>query len=112
MLVVMHVHATEAQILQVATRVAALDLSAHRLPGQQRTVIGMTGNESPLSAEPFEEVPGVVEVTRVSKPSKLVPREFRPHDTIVRIASTGAVMDGAAPRERWTVGRCVQAVAR
>ena len=94
MWVVMHFPAPEEQILKVATRVSALGFTAHRLPGQQRTVIGVTGNEGALNVERFEELAGVVEVIRVSKPYKLVSREFQPHDTIVRIASTGAAIGG------------------
>ncbi|MEO5936839.1 MAG: 3-deoxy-7-phosphoheptulonate synthase [Terriglobales bacterium] len=94
MLVVMHSQASPQEILHVCSIVDALGFTPHRLPGQQRTVIGVTGNEGALSAGPFENLPGVAEVIRVSKPYKLVSREFHPADTIVTMPCTGARIGG------------------
>ncbi len=94
MLVVMHAQATRQEILHVSSIVESLGLTPHQLPGQQRTVIGVTGNESALSSERFENLPGVAEVIRVSKPYKLVSREFQPQDTIIHVPSTGARIGG------------------
>jgi 3-deoxy-7-phosphoheptulonate synthase len=83
MLVVMQAHATEAQVRQVCERIESLGLRAHPIPGAMRTAIGITGNSGAVDPAPFEALPGVVECVPVSKPYKLVGREFKEEDTIV-----------------------------
>lgn len=94
MLIVMHLDATVEQVNKVSSLVSSLGFTPHQIPGQQRTVIGITGNDRAVSSEPFESLPGVLEVIRVSKPYKLVSREFHPADTIILAASTGARIGG------------------
>jgi 3-deoxy-7-phosphoheptulonate synthase len=55
------------------------------MPGSVRTAIGVTGNQSPIDPSRFENLPGVAEVIRVSKPYKLVTLDLRPERTIVRV---------------------------
>lgn len=85
MLVVMSRHATEEEIKKVVQQVQAMGLRPHPIPGAQRTAIGITGNEGEIDASLLESMPGVAEVIRVSKPYKLVSREVKEEDTIVRI---------------------------
>src|SRR5207253_1464465 len=58
---------------------------AHVIPGAQKTAIGVTGNQGAIAAEEFEALPGVAEAIRVSKSYKLVSREMKPQNTVVRI---------------------------
>jgi 3-deoxy-7-phosphoheptulonate synthase len=55
------------------------------MSGTSRTAIGITGNQSPIDPSRFETLLGVSEVIRVSKPYKLVTRDFRPEKTVVRV---------------------------
>jgi 3-deoxy-7-phosphoheptulonate synthase len=55
------------------------------MPGAQRTAIGITGNRGPLESAEFESLPGVAEAIPVSKPYKLVSREVKSEDTVIRI---------------------------
>src|SRR5438309_11297578 len=77
MLVVMQSHATEEQVREVCRKIEALGLRAHPIPGAQRTAIGITGN--PGAGEPgsLEEMPGVGDVIRVSRPCKQVSRALK-----------------------------------
>ena len=84
MLVVMRPDATEVDIQGVLKAIEAQGLVPHPLPGATRTAIGMTGNTQAVSKSLFEVMPGVSEAIRVTKPYKLVSREMKRDDTIVK----------------------------
>ena len=77
--------ATAEHVAGVIAAIEARGLSAHAIPGAQRTAIGITGNEGPLETAVFEALPGVLEAIRVSHPYKLVSREVKPDESIVTI---------------------------
>jgi 3-deoxy-7-phosphoheptulonate synthase len=85
MLIVMDAAATAEDVKRVVETVSALGLSAHPIPGAQRTAIGITGNRGSVEAGAFENLPGVAEVIPVSAPYKLVSREAKREDTVVSI---------------------------
>src|SRR5437762_5489312 len=92
MLIVMKSNATESEIDAVVNVVGAVGLRAHPMPGATRTAIGITGNEGPIDGRRFENLAGVAEVIRVTKPYKLITLDLRPEKTIVRVgdATIGA----------------------
>ena len=85
MLVVMKAQATAADIARVREKIESLGFRAHIIPGEQRTAVGITGNNGPVDAEEFAGLPGVAEAIRVSKAYKLVSRETKPENTIVTV---------------------------
>src|SRR6476620_7470505 len=85
MLVLMKPQAGATDIVRVREKIEALGFQAHVSPGEQRTAIGITGNSGPIDAAEFEDLPGVAEAIRVSKAYKLVSRETKPENTIVRV---------------------------
>jgi 3-deoxy-7-phosphoheptulonate synthase len=94
MLVVMKAHATEEQVREVCQKIEKMGYRAHSMPGAQRTAIGITGNKGEIEAGALEEMPGVQEVIAVSKPYKLVSREVREDNTIIRFPGTAATIGG------------------
>jgi len=86
MLIVMHHHATEEQILAVKKIVEAMGLRAEPIPGSMRTAIGVLDNQGYVEDSAIRELPGVREVIHVSKPYKLVSRDFHPLGTVVDVA--------------------------
>jgi len=94
MLVVMRSQATEEQVRAVCKKIEALGLRAHPIPGAQRTAIGITGNQGAVEAGSIEEMPGVGEVIRVSKPYKLVSRDIKPDNTVIRFPGTHVAVGG------------------
>src|SRR5215472_19215707 len=95
MLVVMHSHATEEQVRAVCQRIEGLGLKAHPMPGANRTAIGITGNKDAVDLGVLESLPGVSECIPVSKPYKLVSREAKEDDTVLRIPTpSGDVLMG------------------
>jgi 3-deoxy-7-phosphoheptulonate synthase len=77
--------ATEAQVAAVVSVIEQLGLKAHPMPGATRTAIGITGNQGAVDPSHFENLAGVSEAIRVSKPYKLITLDLRPDKTVVRI---------------------------
>src|SRR5207302_6342506 len=94
MLVVMQAHATEEQVRAVCQKIESLGYRAHSIPGAQRTAIGITGNQGEVEQGTLEEMPGVQEVIRVSKPYKLVSRDVKQENTVLRFPGTDATIGG------------------
>jgi 3-deoxy-7-phosphoheptulonate synthase len=55
------------------------------MPGASRTAIGITGNAGAVDPSHFENLPGVSEAVRVSKPYKLVTLDLRSDKTVVQV---------------------------
>ena len=94
MLVVMKAHASEEQVRAVCERIESLGYRAHAIPGAQRTAIGITGNKGAMEAGTLEEMSGVQEVIIVSKPYKLVSRDVKEEDTVVRFPGSDGTFGG------------------
>jgi 3-deoxy-7-phosphoheptulonate synthase len=95
MLVVMKTQATEEQIQAVCAQIEALGYRPHPMPGAQRTAIGITGNPGEIDRGNFEDLAGVADVIRVSKPYKLASRDVKEEDTVIRFGGTDATIGGA-----------------
>jgi 3-deoxy-7-phosphoheptulonate synthase len=87
MLIVMKPQASEEEIRGVCQRIEAMGFRPHVIPGAQRTAIGITGNPGPLEPAEFEALAGVAEAIPVSKPYKLVSREVKSEDTVIRVGT-------------------------
>ena len=85
MLVVMEAAASAEQIDAVVRHIERLGLRAHPIPGAHRTAIGVTGSQALKDPLVVENFPGVKEVIQVTQPYKLVSREAKPDDTVVRV---------------------------
>jgi 3-deoxy-7-phosphoheptulonate synthase len=90
----MQAHATEEQVRAVCEKIESLGYRAHALPGAQRTAIGITGNRGEVEPGTLEEMPGVQELIRVTKPYKLVSRDVKDEDTVVRFPGSDATIGG------------------
>src|SRR5947208_9930116 len=94
MLVVMQAHATADQIHAVCTKIESLGYRPHSIPGAERTAIGITGNKGEVEPGTLDEMPGVQEVIRVTKPYKLVSRDMKEDNTVVSFPGTDATFGG------------------
>src|SRR6201988_3438361 len=94
MLVVMKAQASEEQVRAVCEKIEKLGYRAHPMPGATRTAIGITGNKSEVEQGTLEEMPGVQEVIQVSKPYKLVSRDVKEKNTVIRFPGSGATIGG------------------
>jgi 3-deoxy-7-phosphoheptulonate synthase len=94
MLVVMQAHATEEQVRAVCQKIESLGYRAHPMPGATRTAIGITGNQGEVEQGTLEDMGGVQEVIRVSKPYKLVSRDVKEENTVIGFSGTPATIGG------------------
>lgn len=85
MIVVMRNGAPQEKVQAVVDRVNELGFRAHLSVGEERTIIGVIGDERPLDESVFRMMDDVEKVVRILKPFKLASRDFHPHDTIVPI---------------------------
>jgi 3-deoxy-7-phosphoheptulonate synthase len=90
----MKTQATQEEIQTVCEHIEQLGFRAHPMPGAQRTAIGITGNQGQVESGTLEELSGVAEVIPVSKPYKLVSRDVKEEDTIIRFPGTNATIGG------------------
>ncbi len=86
MLVILHRDCTVAESAAIEAAIRNAGYTPLPVPGVNRTAICVTGNRGAVEAATFERLPGVLECIRVTKPYKLVSREVKPEDTIVRVA--------------------------
>jgi 3-deoxy-7-phosphoheptulonate synthase len=93
MLVVMDANATEVQVRAVCEKIESMGLRPHAIPGAQRTAIGITGNQGMVEIG-LEDMPGVQDVIRVSKPYKLVSRDVKGENTVISFAGTDTTIGG------------------
>jgi 3-deoxy-7-phosphoheptulonate synthase len=86
MLVVMENHATPEQIERVVKTIEEMGYQARPMPGEQRTAVGLVGNDGRVDSSRIEALSGVAEVIHVSKPYKQVSREWKEENTLVTVA--------------------------
>src|SRR5512133_954388 len=82
MMIIMNPGASKAQVAHVVAQIEANNLSAHVIEGVEQTVIGAVGESHAVSKDVFEVLPGVMSVTRISKPYKLGSRQFHPENSV------------------------------
>src|SRR3954468_11866859 len=85
MLIVMKAGAAEQEVSAVVKVIEQLGYRPHVMPGATRTAIGITGNQGAVDPARFENMAGVAEAIRVSKPYKLITLDLRPDQTVVRV---------------------------
>lgn len=85
MIVVMQDQATELQIQIVQEKLTGLGFQVHRSDGVNQTILGAVGEKRGIDLRDLELLTGVREVIPVTKPYKLVSRDFRRDDTRIKI---------------------------
>lgn len=86
MLIVMKHTATQENIDTIIRTVSEMGFTAAPIPGSERTAIGVLGNKGYVDDTKIRDLPGVQQAIHVSKPYKLVSRDFHPENTIVDVA--------------------------
>jgi len=85
MLVVMKHNARPEDITEVVRVIKDMGYEARPIPGEQRTAVGLIGNDGRVDSGRLEGLDGVLEVIPVTHPYKQVSREWREADTLVRL---------------------------
>jgi 3-deoxy-7-phosphoheptulonate synthase len=87
MLIVMKPDATQSDIDRVLEIIEHLGFKAHPMPGENRTAIGITGNRGAVDRAHFENLNGVADAIRVTKPYKLISKDLRPEKSIIKVGN-------------------------
>jgi 3-deoxy-7-phosphoheptulonate synthase len=85
MLIVMEKGATAEQIAKVVQVIESKGMTARPIPGGDRVSIGILNNKGPVDQALFMGLAGVKEAIPVTRPYKLVSREVKPEDTLIRV---------------------------
>ena len=85
MIIVMKHNASAVEIAGVVQHIESLGFRAHLSAGEERTIIGVIGDERPVEPEHFELFEGVERAVRILHPFKLASRDFHPEDSVVKI---------------------------
>ncbi len=88
--------ATRAEIDRVVEVIEKLGFKGHPMPGENRTAIGITGNRGSVDPAHFENLPGVAEAIRVTKPYKLISNDLKPGRSVVRVGNASIGGGGLA----------------
>jgi len=96
MLIVMKHNATESDVEKVTAAVSGMGYTPLPIPGRERTAIGVLGNQGYVDDSRILELSGVQGVLHVSKPYKLVSRDFHPGSSVVDVSGV-SVGEGARP---------------
>jgi 3-deoxy-7-phosphoheptulonate synthase len=96
-------NANQADIDAVIRTVSEMGFTAAPIPGSERTAIGVLGNKGYVDDTTIRDLPGVQQTIHVSKPYKMVSRDFHPENTIVNVAG---VRIGEGQRAVVVAGPC------
>lgn len=87
MLIVMKPDASQSDIERVVQVIERLGFKGHPMPGESRTAIGITGNRGSVDPTHFENLPGVAEAIRVTKPYKLISSDLKPGRSVIKVGT-------------------------
>src|SRR5512135_3125152 len=96
MLIVLHHSATARDVEQITKTITKMGLRPVAIPGAERTAIGVIGNQGWVDDSPLRGIKAIQEIIHVTKPYKLVSRDFHPRDSVVPLGGTVTV-GGKAP---------------
>ena len=87
MIIIMKKNAGLEAVERVSTKVKALAFQTHVSQGEERTILGIIGDERPLQANRhvFELMEGVERAVPILRPYKLASRDFQPQDTVISL---------------------------
>ncbi|MCR4417910.1 MAG: 3-deoxy-7-phosphoheptulonate synthase [Ignavibacteria bacterium] len=85
MIIIMESNSTHEQIENVLETIKRHGFRPHISYGEEKTIIGVIGDERQISDAIFKSLPGVENVIPILKPYKLASREFKKESTIVKV---------------------------
>jgi 3-deoxy-7-phosphoheptulonate synthase len=104
MLIVLHHWAGEKDVEDVKKTITAMGLKPVAIPGAERTAIGVIGNKGWVDDTPLRDIRAIMELIHVTKPYKLVSRDFHPSDTVVKMR--GGLKIGGSSKFLIIAGPC------
>lgn len=87
MIITLKQGATKAQIDTITKKIKELGFQPHMTHGKDLTIIGVIGENAILTRDIFDAMDAVETTAAISKPYKLVSREFKKENTIVKVGN-------------------------
>lgn len=87
MIIVLKQGTTEEQKKHIVGKIKELNLRPMVSEGKERTIIGVIGDEEVIGNISIEAFQGVEKVIPILKPYKLVSREFKPDNTVIKVGN-------------------------
>jgi 3-deoxy-7-phosphoheptulonate synthase len=78
---------SEQDLQHLIDRITEAGLTPHVSRGEERTIVGAIGDERKLSTLPVETLPGIEKVVPILKPYKVVSRDFKKENSVVKIGT-------------------------
>ena len=100
MIIVMQHAASAAELAAVVDKIHQAGLTEHISRGTERTIVGAVGDERRLTPDLFERMPGVERAIHVVKPYRIVSRESRPENTVVKVRARALTFPAPPPGRR------------
>ncbi len=94
MIIVFKKGATKLEINNLIKKVKKLGLKAMVSRGKERTIVGVIGPEDVIRLHPLDVFPGVDKVMPVLAPYKLVSREFKETNSVIKISDKVEIGSG------------------
>ncbi|BCX05745.1 MAG: 3-deoxy-7-phosphoheptulonate synthase [Candidatus Roseilinea sp.] len=85
MVIVMKAGASASEIAGVIRHIESIGMRAHLSEGEERTIIGMVGDERPIDPATLELLSGVERVLPILRPFKLASRDFKKQNTVIQL---------------------------
>ena len=107
MIVVMKKGASEEEIQGVVARIVESGFRPNLSRGDERTIIGVIGDDRRVADEGlFEALPGVEDCVRVLKPYKIASRDFHPENTVIAVGKGPSAVQVGGPVVAIMAGPC------
>jgi 3-deoxy-7-phosphoheptulonate synthase len=85
MIIIMRMGASQDEIQTIVERVSGMGFRTHLSEGEERTIIGVIGDERPVDKDSLARMQGVERIVPILRPFKLASRDFQPHDSVIDI---------------------------
>jgi 3-deoxy-7-phosphoheptulonate synthase len=85
MLIVLNHSASAKDVENIKKTITRMGLKPVAIPGAERTAIGVIGNQGWVDDTALKGNKAIMEIIHVTKPYKLVSRDFHPADTVVAL---------------------------
>ncbi len=85
MVIILKQNASREEIDAVIARIEGMGFHTHVSRGEERTIVGVIGDERRIDAAAVEALPGVEHYVPILRPFKLASRDLQPRDTVISL---------------------------
>ncbi|MCG2725021.1 MAG: 3-deoxy-7-phosphoheptulonate synthase [Elusimicrobia bacterium] len=87
MIIVLKTKTQDKDVQNIEQKLGLLGMKVHISKGEFRTIVGVIGDDNKVNLEQIKSLPYVENVFQVLKPYRLVSREFREENTVIKVGA-------------------------